>query len=147
MRFNKVVVTQLRHYKTKHQQNKHAFEQPFTYAYNIQVHWCAYTILYIPVQARQPLRPSSLYVTFLVPANAHNEASTQTLRQRLETRIRISRTHTNAGLQRTQGKYKAGYNRCVRERPTFCPDNRVFIYKLPLSREKSGIAENIATAA
>ena len=53
-RYNKTLVSRLRHYVADHQRNWDEFVQPLTYAYNIQVHKSTGTSPFSLVLSRQP---------------------------------------------------------------------------------------------
>lgn len=53
----------------------------------------------------------------------------------------------NAHSRKTQGRWKSNYDRRIRRTPIFRPDNFIFIDKHSSPGTKSGISDNIATAA
>lgn len=146
-RFNKTILTQLRNYIPEYQHNWDRFVQPHTNTFSTQVNRSTNTTLYSLVLAQQPPVLKVLYASSTVPTNAHGEPSTQSLRQQLEIRMQAIRTRTDAHLQEPQKQCESDYDRCVCKISTFHPGDLVFIDRLSLSKMKSGIADNIVTAA
>ncbi|CAN8067637.1 unnamed protein product [Agarophyton chilense] len=139
-RFNKTLVQRLRHYVADHQSNWHAYVQPLTYGYNLQVHRSTGTTPFDLALTRVPPNvvldePSSATDPATPTQPTPGQMKRYTLRL-LKATLQSARNRlTNA-----QQRYKADFDKSVRATPTFAADEEVFL-DLPTTTPTGGVLE------
>ena len=130
-RYNRTLVTRLRHFVAEHQDNWDDYVQPLTYAYNMQVHAATGTTPFDLVLSRHP--PA---ITLETPAHpdphtpAPSAASVKAVNfQKWRTILAAARSRMTAAQQR----YKDNFNAKVASIPHFVPGDYVILNKPPLT--------------
>lgn len=109
-RFNRTIITRLRHFIAEHQRNWDIYVQPLTYAYNNQVHRCTNTSPYSLFLSRHPPGPSLLRATTDTPITGKSESSPQMIRRTIQAHILALRAKVDAHLRKSQARYKRDYD-------------------------------------
>ena len=139
-RFNRTLVTRLRHFVAEHQSNWDEFVQPLTYAYNMQVHATTGTTPFDLVLSRHP--PS---ITVKPPDNpdAHTDTPPSAVNTKVgnfrkwRTALAAARTRMTAA----QARYKANFDAKVSLIPQFTVGEYVVLDKPPLTADKTARAD------
>ena len=124
-RFNKTILSRLRHYISEHQQDWDEYLQPLTYAYNSQVHRTTETTPFDLVVTRpppdilvEPPQHLQLPTTDVTPAQAKRG-----ILDRLRRTLATARTK----LTSHQKRMKDNFDQKVRQQPTIRRGDRIFI--------------------
>lgn len=118
-RFNRTIVTRLRHHVANDQNNWDSFEQPPTYAYNTQEHRSTNTWPYTLVLSRTTTE--SLLSRAATKASTTNNTvfSPQLKRKMIQACILALQTKVDSHMRTSQAKHKHDYERRIREMPHF----------------------------
>lgn len=130
-RFNKTIDTRLRHYVTERKRNWNVFVQPFTHAYNIQIHGRTDTSLYSLVLNRQPSGPSPLTASMNVTNGISFATSLLAMGAKILLRIAALRSKSDAHARKPQERYSHNYKIGVQKTPSFKPNDYVFANNSP----------------
>ena len=126
-RFNRTIVTRLRHYVGEHQDDWDLYVQLLTYAYNAQVHRSTRTTPYSLVLTRHPPGPATVGGTTALATDASTEPEAATLRHRLLSRLRALVGRTDDHLRTAQDGYKRYFDRTVRVTPMLAAGDMVYV--------------------
>lgn len=130
-RYNRTLVTRLRHFVAEHQRNWDEFVQPLTYAYNMQVHASTGTTPFDLILSRHP--PS---IISKVPApdksDKPGKATAVTAKRANFRRWRTVLAQAREKLSRAQRRYKANFDARVSQQPQFRPGQYIVLDNPPL---------------
>ena len=132
-RFNRTLLSGIRHYVAEHQRNWHEFIQPLTFAYNTHVHGTTGCTPFELVLSRPP---TSLTLENVPTAESHPD--TRQEKSLFLERIRHLTGKASAALQRRQARYKRDYDKRIRPLPrNLEPGHFVFVERETPRREET----------
>ena len=130
-RFNRTLISRLKHYVAEHQRDWDQYIYPLTYAYNMQVHKSTGTSPFNLVLTRHP--PGIAVTTPSTGMDGVDASEPSPAQFKKLTLKRIARLLEKAktSLSRAQARYKADFDKRVRVTPHFTPRDEVFLDRPP----------------
>ena len=113
-RYNKTIVSRLRHYVNENQADWDDYLQPLTYAYNLQVHRSTRVSPFALTLSRVPPGPASVGMATSLPQDATTSLPAARLRMRLIRQLSTLQKRTATILQKAQARYKNDFDKKVR---------------------------------
>lgn len=145
-RYNKTIVTRLRHYVAEHQKDREIFDQRLTYVYNTHVHRSTNTTPFSLVLSRHPPGRTLLPAKQAYHTYVSRQTSVQATRRALEALIHTLPAKADAHMCSSQQRYKRDYDKLVRVTSKFTPGDMVFVDRSPLSATVTTSASAMANA-
>lgn len=131
--YNKTIFERLRNFVYEHQANWYKSVQPFTYAYNTQMHSSTNFIPFSLVLSIHPPVPTKTEYATVLPTDFTTYMPANKLRLRLLSRFYFMKSKIEENLTNFQRRYKKYFNRVMKCAPSIEPLMEVYIYKSPPS--------------
>lgn len=142
--FSRTIVTHLRHRVAEHRQDWGLYVQPFSHAYNTQVHRSTNSTPYTLVLSRYLPRPFFIHATSST-MDIPTITTLQQMRHQINARLAMFRTADITRMQKSKAQYKSDYSRRVCETQLFQVCNYVFVDKPPLVITLVSSADTLAS--
>ena len=146
-RYNKTIITRLRHYVNDHQTDWDLFVQPLTYAYNSQVHRSTGESPFGLVLSRLP--PSPLVSTSsAIEGISGNTVPARLLKTQVLDRLKAMCAKVDKSASLAQARYKRYFDQKVRHTPSYQQGQMVYVDlpdpRLSTTGKKSSESEKLA---
>ena len=130
-RYNKTIVSRLRHYVSEHQDNWDKFVQTLTYAYNSQVHRSTGTSPFSLTITRIPPCPIIDAISTSSPSDMNTTPSSRTMRIRILDKLKSITSKSDVNSAKAHMLYKKYADRTIKHLPVFKPGDYVFLLRPP----------------